>query len=240
MTSFSGFDSPDKQTENRGRIVRMAMVYVPLAVASLSLCGIAIFNIAQGQTGFLFMLTVFGLIGLLTSIQAVQYIKDLRAQPMEFHGEIVRKWHKGNLFFFFMPSYYIFVDSKIFHGRVSRVDDGGAYVKMETGSEGYVPRKEISSEGGKSAEDLLKPGEEVIYKVRGVDGRGVYKLSCRRAEDRSTVGKVFTVSRVEYAMLLELDLVKVTCYPHSATIERLERYDESERKYIPATTGATF
>ena len=31
---------------------------------------------------------------------------------MEFQGEIVRKWHKGNLLFFFLPSYYITVDSK--------------------------------------------------------------------------------------------------------------------------------
>ena len=40
-------------------------------------------------------------------------------------------------------------------------------------------------------------------------------------------------------MLLELDLVRVTCYPHSATVERIDRYDESEKRYIPATTGAT-
>lgn len=240
MTSFSGFGGEDKQTENRGRVLRMAILYVPLAIVSLVFCGIAIFNIISGNTGFFFMLTVFGIVGLLTGIQSVQYLKDLKAPPMEFHGDVVRKWHKGNVFFFFMPSYYILVDSKVHTGRVTRVEPHGAWVRMETGIEGFVPRKELDVQPAKSALDMVRPGEEVTFKVRGVDGQGLYKLSCRRAEERSTVGKVFAISRVEYAMLLEFDIVKVTCYPHSATVERLERYDESEKRFIPATTGATF
>ncbi len=53
-------------------------------------------------------------------------------------------------------------------------------------------------------------------------------------------GKIFTVGRQEYAMLLELDLVRISCYPHSLTIERLERFDETDKKFIPAGSGATF
>jgi hypothetical protein len=48
---------------------------------------------------------------------------------------------------------------------------------------------------------------------------------------------IFSVSKEEYAMLLEDDLVRVTCYPHSLTVERLDRYDTSEKRFVPATTG---
>jgi hypothetical protein len=226
--------------ENRGRVVRMALVYTPIALFSLGLSVVAIVNIAQGRTGFLFMLTVFGLIGLLTGFQALQYLKDLRAEPMEFQGDLVRKWHKGNLLFFFLPSYYILVDSKTFSGRVERVEPDGAYVRMESGATGFIPRKELDVEVAQSAVDMVKPGDRVTYKVRGMNSDGVYKLSCRKAEERALVGKVFTVSRIEYAMLLEMDLVRAICYPNSATLERLERYDESEKRFIPATSGATF
>jgi hypothetical protein len=39
-------------------------------------------------------------------------------------------------------------------------------------------------------------------------------------------------------MLLERDTVRVVCYPHSNTVERLDRYDDIEKKFIPATDGA--
>jgi hypothetical protein len=169
----------------------------------------------------------------------VQYLRDLRKHPMVYEGEIMKKWHKGNLLIFFLPSYYIAIDTRIHTGHVTRVEDGGAYIRMADGNEGFATRKELSSEKASSAFDLVKPGEEVRYKVLGFDSRGGYKLSCKRAEERVTIVKFFTVTRVEYAMLLELDLVRVTCYPNSATVERIERYDDSEKKYIPATSGAT-
>jgi S1 RNA binding domain len=238
MTEFSNYH--DQQAPNRRNVLKMALVYTPISVVSIILCTIAIYKIAQGQSGFYFTLVIFGSLGLLTGSQAILYLKDLATVPMEFQGEIVRKWHKGNLFFFFMPSYYITVDSKIFPGRIERVEDDGAYLRLESGAEGFVPKKELDAERAKSARDMVHPGEDVTYKVTGVDRHGVYRLSCRKAEERAVVGKIFVITRIEYAMLLELDLVKVTCYPNSATVERIERYDESEKRYIPATTGATF
>jgi hypothetical protein len=238
-SSFSHFGE-DEPLENRGRVVKMALVYMPIAVVSLVISGVALFNILSGDNGFIFMLAIFGFIGLLTGYQGWQYLKDLKARPMEFHGDVMRKWHKGNVLLFFMPSYYIMVDSKVFIGAVARVERHGAYVRLESGAEGYVPRKELDIVVKRDAQDMVKLGEQVYYKITGVDASGVYRLSCRRAEERSVVGKIFTITRVEYAMLLEQDLVKVTCYPNSATVERLERYDESEKRFIPATTGATF
>lgn len=237
MTEFSSFRE-SQPLQNRKSVVKMALIYTPIAVASLVLCVIAVYNIANGQNGFFFTLVIFGTIGLLTGTQAIQYLRDLTAEPIEYQGEIVRKWQKGNLLFLFMPSFYITIDSKVFSGTVSRVEDNGAYVRMESGVLGFVPRKELDLEPAKSAREMVSPGSQVNYKVTGMGKGGVYKLSCRKAEERATVGKIFVISGEEYGMLLELDLVKVTCYPHSATVERLERYDESEKRFVPAASGA--
>ena len=238
MTEYSDLKA---QRPDRRNVIKMALIYTPISVVSLVLCAIAIGNILSGESGFWFTLVIFGSLGLLTGSQAVLYLRDLATAPIEIQGEVVRKWHKGNLFFFFMPSYYITVDSKIFQGSVERVVDKGAYIRLESGVEGFCPRKELDVESkGKSAHEMAQPGQKVNYKVTGIDRHGVYRLSCRKAEERSVVGKIFVISRIEYAMLLELDLVKVTYYPHSATVERLDRYDESEKRFIPATTGATF
>ena len=49
---------------------------------------------------------------------------------------------------------------------------------------------------------------------------------------------IYSIHRDEYAMLLEDDRVRITCYPHSLTVERLERYDSNEKQFVPATSGA--
>lgn len=238
MTEYSGLDS---QRPDRRNVIKMALVYTPISVVSLFLCAIAIGKIASGEGGFWFTLVIFGSLGLLTASQAILYLRDLATAPIELQGEVVRKWHKGNLFFFFMPSYYITVDSKIFSGTIDRVEDKGAYIRLDSGAEGFCPRKELDIDNKRvRIQEAVQPGQKVNYKITGINRHGVYKLSCRKAEERAVVGKIFVITRIEYAMLLELDLVKVTHYPHSATVERLERYDESEKRFIPATTGATF
>ncbi|HEX5913931.1 MAG TPA: S1 RNA-binding domain-containing protein, partial [Rubrobacter sp.] len=144
-----------------------------------------------------------------------------------------------NLLIFFMPSFYVAIDSRILNGRVTRVEDGGCYFVDERGNEGYIPRKELAGEPARSAQEMVTPGEAIKYKVLGVDGGGGYRYSSRKADEGAFVTRLFTVTRLEYAMLLEHDLIKVTCYPHSSTVERVERYDDIEKKFIPATDGAT-
>jgi hypothetical protein len=235
MTTFPRFN--EQQLEHRHRVTRMAMLYTPITVVSLVLVAIAVYKIATGETGFVFMLVVFGLLALLTGFQTIGYLKDLSASPVEYEGEVVRKWHKGNLLIFFMPSFYLAVDSRSHNGRVVRVEEHGCYVSMHHGSEGYLPRKEMDVEPGASPTQVINMGTEIRYKVLGVDRRGGYKLSQRRVEDGEYITKLFSITRYEYAMLLERDVVKITCYPHSNTVERLDRYDEIEKKFIPATDG---
>ena len=238
MTNYTDLN---EERPSRRALIRMAFVWTPIALASLVLCVVAILQIIGGDSGFLFMLFIFGFIGLLTGSQALLYLRDLRHSPIEIQGEVVRKWHKGNLFFFFLPTYYITVDSKVSQGSVQDITDDGAYIRLESGATGFCPRKELEAESKKKhPSEMVQPGKVVEYKITGIYRQGVYKVSCRKAEERAVAGRIFVVSRVEFAMLLELDLVKVNFYPHSNTVERLERYDESEKRFIPAVTGATF
>jgi hypothetical protein len=47
-------------------------------------------------------------------------------------------------------------------------------------------------------------------------------------------GKIYSIRPVDYGGLLENDLVHVYHFPHSLTVDRIDRYDEVEKKYIPA------
>lgn len=237
MSASSTFG--ERAAENRGRVIKMALIYTPMALFSLAAVILASINIAQGNGGFFFMLFFFGLILFLTGFQALEYLKDLSAQPIAYQGELVKKWHKGNLFVFFMPSYYLAIDTRVLSGRVNRIESHGVYVTMDGGDEGFVARKHLVGEKGQVPEELVNLGEEIKFKVTGVDGKGCYKLNCRKAEERDVVTKLFSVTRVEYGMLLEQDLIKVVCYPNSLTVERIDRYDDHEKKFVPATSGAT-
>jgi hypothetical protein len=237
MSAFPTIES--QELEHRGRVVRMALIYTPVAIVSVLAIIMAIYQVANGQMGFLFTLVFFGIILLLTGFQAVEYLRDLSAAPMEYQGTLMKKWHKGNLLVFFLPSYYLAIDSRPLTARVSRIDEAGAYVTLANGCEGFVPRKELLGEKGQTVGQMVHPGQEIKFKVIGADGEGFYKLSCRKADEAELVTRLFTVTRVEYAMLLEQDLIRVTCYPHSLTVERVERYDDHEKKFVPATSGAT-
>ncbi|MPZ49214.1 MAG: hypothetical protein GEU75_07925 [Dehalococcoidia bacterium] len=157
--SFSRF-TDEEPLQRKGLVVRMALFYTIAAAVCDSLALIALYQIVNGDGGFVIMLGIFGFCGFLTSFQAINYLRDLKSRPYAVEGEVLRKWHKGNLLLFFLPSYYIHVQ-----------------------------------------------------------------------------GKIFTVTRQEYSMLLEDDLVRVKCYPYSLTVELLERYHETDKKFVPAASG---
>ena len=50
----------------------------------------------------------------------------------------------------------------------------------------------------------------------------------------SMEGKIFSVTKEVYGRLLETDDVRVHYYPHSHVVEQVERYEDSERKWVPA------
>ena len=153
----------EEALQHRGRVLRMAIFHGAITLVCVAFVIIAGYKLATGNGGFIVMFTLGAFFGLVFGYWAWHYLRDLSARPISIEGEVLKKWHKGNIFIFFMPSYYMAVE-----------------------------------------------------------------------------GKIFTISRREYAMLLELDLVRISCYPHSLTIERLERFDETEKQFIPAASGASF
>jgi hypothetical protein len=146
--------------QKRNAVIRMAMFYSALFGVCLALVILALVKIVSGETGFLFMLTIFSLMGLLFLYFARLYLRDMRKQPVQIEGEVMKKWHKGNLLFFFLSSYYIVVDKKI-----------------------------------------------------------------------------ISIPMQAYGVLLETDMVRVTCYPHSLTVERIELYDSAAKQFVPAAGG---
>ena len=117
---------------------------------------------ALGQHAINIMFCVFGLIGALTGYQAKHYLTDLGRRPVITEGEILRKWHKGNLLIFLFPSFYVFVEDKI-----------------------------------------------------------------------------FSIPRQDYALLLDTDLVRISHYPGSLTVDFVERYDTLDKRYVPTTHGVS-
>ncbi len=50
----------------------------------------------------------------------------------------------------------------------------------------------------------------------------------------SVAGKIFVIKRYDYSTLLETDLVRIQCYPHSLTVERIHRFDENTKRFVTA------
>ncbi len=223
---------------SRESLVRMAILFT----AGAAVCGLATLmaasQILAGDSGFVFMLVIFGLPGLIVANFASQYLRDLGAAPITVEGDVIKKWHKGNLFIFFLPSYYIMTDSRVEKWRVRRMDDAGASVWMADDKEGFVPMRDLQALSVRHAYESIRPGDEIECKVTGMRPGGMYKLSCRAAVEHRVVSKVFSIRRQEYAMLLEGDQVRVRCFPHSLAVDRVERFDKTAKKYVPAASGA--
>jgi hypothetical protein len=154
---FSFEEAPRPARSKRRNIVVQALLFTPAALLMGAGVAYASIKIAQGETGHIVMLVVTGILFTVTAYQALHYLRDISADPTSSEGEISKKWTKSNLFFFFLPSYYIAVK-----------------------------------------------------------------------------GLIFTISSDEYKGLLEEDMVRIRHYPHSLTVEFVERYDEAEKKFVPA------
>jgi hypothetical protein len=148
---------PRLPRSKHGLVVLQALIFTPLALITGAGILYALYNIVTGDFGYIVMLVVMTILTVIFGFQAVHYLKDLNAEPVQSEGEIAKKWTKANLFFFFMPGYYLAVK-----------------------------------------------------------------------------GQIFTVSRAHFRGLLEEDMVRIRHYPNSLTVEYVERFDEVEKKFVPA------
>ncbi|MBI5969664.1 MAG: polyribonucleotide nucleotidyltransferase [Deltaproteobacteria bacterium] len=70
---------------------------------------------------------------------------------------------------------------KVYHGRVKKIMDFGAFVEIFPGTEGLVHISQMGTERVKDVRDVVKEGDEVDVKVLEVDKVGKIRLSMKEA-----------------------------------------------------------
>ncbi len=77
---------------------------------------------------------------------------------------------------------------KIYHGKVKKIMDFGAFVEIFPGTEGLVHISQLSAERVKNVRDVLNEGDEVDVKVIEVDRDGKIRLSRKEAIEEKNQG----------------------------------------------------
>jgi polyribonucleotide nucleotidyltransferase len=70
---------------------------------------------------------------------------------------------------------------KVYHGKVTKIMDFGAFVEFMPGKEGLVHISQISPERVAKVTDVLKEGQEVTVKLTEIDSQGRNNLSIKAA-----------------------------------------------------------
>jgi hypothetical protein len=109
--SYSG---DERKPRKRTGVIVQAGIFGPLFLVTAAGFIFAVLQIMGGDYGYVVMLTISGLFAVILGFQALHYLKDISASPVVSEGEVGKKWTKANLFFFFVPSYYIAVKGKIY------------------------------------------------------------------------------------------------------------------------------
>ncbi len=74
---------------------------------------------------------------------------------------------------------------RIYHGKVRKIVDFGAFVEILPGTDGLLHISQISTERIRRVEDVLHEGDEINVKVLDVDRSGKIRLSMREAQEES-------------------------------------------------------
>lgn len=71
---------------------------------------------------------------------------------------------------------------KIYLGKVKRVTNFGAFVEISPGKEGLVHISELSDKYVKDVSEIVRPGDEILVKIIGIDELGRITLSKKKAD----------------------------------------------------------
>jgi len=74
---------------------------------------------------------------------------------------------------------------RVYHGKVRKIVDFGAFVEIMPGTDGLLHISQISNERIRRVEDVLHEGDEISVKVIDVDRSGKIRLSMREAQEDS-------------------------------------------------------
>ncbi|RLT28518.1 MAG: hypothetical protein DWI48_00120 [Chloroflexi bacterium] len=103
--------------QTRPALVRMAVMYVPLALISTVFAIYAFGNFMSGATGAIIPAIFVGIFAFSFATLALSAIRDLRgAEPITSRGPVRRTWSRGGLLWFFR-SHYLYVGNDVFTVR---------------------------------------------------------------------------------------------------------------------------
>jgi len=71
---------------------------------------------------------------------------------------------------------------RIYHGKVRKIVDFGAFVEIFPGTDGLLHISQLSNERVRRVEDVVHEGDEIMVKVLDVDRSGKIRLSLREAQ----------------------------------------------------------
>jgi hypothetical protein len=100
----------EERARTRRTLWRMALLYVPSALASGGLTLFALSNVLEGRWGALVGVFIVGIVAVSTGFHAIAAVRDLTAQPVVTRGRIRRMWDKGTVLWM-SRSYYCLVGS---------------------------------------------------------------------------------------------------------------------------------
>ncbi len=128
-------EQDDLLEENLGQragIYRRALIFTPLAVASIFAFLFAFNSLIAGNIGAVLGSGVLGIIAFALSFEAVAALRDLRATPIRSAGPTERVWVKSK-FLVFGRTGYLLLNGRVFEIRVdtSMLIEAGQPVTIE-------------------------------------------------------------------------------------------------------------
>ena len=86
---------------------------------------------------------------------------------------------------------------KLYHGKVVRIADFGAFVNIMPGTDGLVHISQIVAERVNNVRDFLNEGDDVIVKVLDIDNRNRVKLSMKEITEEEKAAFAAEVAETE-------------------------------------------
>ena len=102
-----------ENTAHRRTLLRMVLMYGPLAVGALALFMVPLTALIGGTVGAVIPLIIVGALLIALTFQATMALRDLRSRPLFTRGEVQRTWSKGGLLWFFR-SHFVMVNRQVF------------------------------------------------------------------------------------------------------------------------------
>jgi hypothetical protein len=110
----TGSEELEVRPNTRRTLVRMAVLYVPLAIACVAVALYSFSHFLGGATGAIVPAFFVGIFAFAFTVEGLAAVRDLRsAGPVTSQGMVRRTWSRGGLLWFFR-SHYMFAGDTVY------------------------------------------------------------------------------------------------------------------------------